>query len=66
MCVESLILATVFEDDGFAIVTFATYKNHFAIGGGQHRIPFATKNLVRDVGAKFLVWDGIAVKSSLR
>ena len=42
MRVESLVLAAVFDDDGFAIVTFATYKNHFAIGGGQHRIPLAT------------------------
>ena len=29
------------DDDGFAIVTFATYKNYPAIGGRQYRIPLA-------------------------
>ncbi|GIT48961.1 MAG: hypothetical protein Ct9H300mP14_08890 [Gammaproteobacteria bacterium] len=42
MRVESFVLATVFDDDGFAIVTFATYKNYLTIGGRQYRIPLAT------------------------
>ena len=43
MGVESFVLATVFDDDGFAIVTFATYKNYLAFGGKKNL--FLLKNL---------------------